>query len=131
MTPRAIASSLSLLLCLVLVLTVISSVRWIVDDHSNRGIVSNALLRNSTTNSTTPPAAAKHKRAKIYYREGTAYDRRQLKTSHNRDLSTTSYFEPQISTAIMPDESEAEADARLMGMLKSVMEPLPRFVPEA
>ena len=104
MTQRAIASSLSLLLCLVLVLTVLSSMQWLVDDHSNRGIVPNALLRNSTTNVTAPPAAAKHKRAKIYYREGTAYDRRQLKTSHDRDLSTTSYFEPQISTAIMPDE---------------------------
>ena len=98
----AVASSSLLLLLIALVLLVLSSMRWLVDDHSDRGIG----LRNSTSNVTAPQTSGKRKRAKIYYREGIAYDRRQLKTLYDRDLSTTftSYFEPQMTTTIMPKE---------------------------
>jgi len=37
----------------------------------------------------------------------------------------------RLTTAIVPGETDAQADARLMEMLRAVTGPLPRFVPEA
>ena len=125
MAPRAVASSSSLLmLLLVMVLLILSSAQSQNrdDDLSQNSATwgNNATPQSNhhhlrsdhhaitTTSATEPPAPAveKRKRAKIYYREGTAYDRRQLKAPHDRDLSTTftSYFEPQMTTTIMPEQ---------------------------
>ena len=36
----------------------------------------------------------------------------------------------RLTTPILPEETDAEADARLMAMMRELVAPLPRFLPE-